>query len=116
MKIVNCTPHPINIIDESNRMKTVFYPSGRKVRLDQKLEQIGTIDADGVDIPETKTRFADAEDLPPRKENTIYIVSLVVCNAYKERDDFYIVNEVIRDDAKRILGCKSISQNPFFSL
>ena len=66
-------------------------------------------------VPLSRTSFGGAEQLPPKKEDTIYIVSSMVCQACPDRPDFYIPNETVRDDEGRIIGCRSLSRNPFYA-
>ena len=48
-------------------------------------------------------------NLPDYEEGVYYIVSALVANAYPERKDLLMVNETIRDDDGRIIGCKSFA-------
>ena len=111
-KIKNYTPHDINIVGEDGKV-IITFPSEGQVRLSQTTEQVGSVECDGVKIPITKTVFGEAEGLPPREEGTIYIVSSLTAQAYPERDDFFIVDQCVRDEKGKIIGCRSLSKNPF---
>ena len=55
-------------------------------------EIVGELDG----IPIYVNKYGEAPNLPERREDTIYIVSKMICEAYPERDDFYIVANVNR--------------------
>ena len=107
--IKNKTPHEVVIIHEDGSV-IMTIPSDGSIRLSQSTAKVGVIG----DIPITKTSFGGAE-LPPQEEDAIYIVSSLVCQAYPDRSDFYIPDGSVRDKDGRIIGCKSLSQNPFGS-
>ena len=110
-KIKNMTPHDINIVGEDGKV-IVTFPSEGLIRLSQTTEQVGSVECDGVKIPITKTKFGKAEGLPLQEEGTIYIVSSLTCQAYPDRLDFFIPDQLVRDK-DGIVGCRSLSQNPF---
>lgn len=110
-KIINMTPHKIVIIKDYEKIKL---ESAGTIRLKSNTTYIGELITDKGKIPVTHSILETEVDVPERKQGTIYIVSNLVCQAYPKRDDFYIVNETIRDNQGRIVGCKSISQNPYY--
>jgi len=135
-KIKNLTPHAVNLVGEDGKVLATF-PSEGLIRLSQKSEVVGYLaldkegavmlplkdlplkegfeDSDGVKyIPITETSFGQAEGLPEEREDTIYIVSSLVCQAYPDRRDFYIPDQTVRDSEGRIVGCRSLSRNPFY--
>ena len=109
MEIKNFTPHEVNIFTS----ECVKFASVGSVRLSQNTEAVGNINFGKDLIRITKTMFGKTIGLPERKKDTIYIVSNLVCQANPDRDDFYIPNESVRDKKGRIIGCKSLSQNPY---
>jgi hypothetical protein len=100
--IVNLTPHELTLDGEKIK-------SSGMLRVETSQKKIGSIN--GVDIME-KT-FGKVEDLPEKKEDTVYVVSSITASAikeqYPERGDFLIVNETIRDDDGHIIGCKNLA-------
>lgn len=80
MKLVNLTPHPINITDGAT-----FKPSGIVARVDASQKVVG--DINGISV--ASQSFGDIIDLPAPKKDTYYIVSGLVLAAAKEagRDD-----------------------------
>lgn len=102
-RLVNLTPHPIHLVDESGNILKTFQSEGL-VRL-----KASTVDAgyqlDGCRI--TKTVFGEAEGLPEYSEGNFYLVSQLVKSALPERKDLLVPAEVVRDANGNILGCRS---------
>lgn len=113
--IINCTPHAVTLIDStsvvfnpSNRhwegtpvVKATFAPSGILPRCRQTEEVCGEID--GIEV--VKTVFGEVEGLPEPVEGTFYIVSSLVAQAAKGRDDLLIPGRCVRNEAGQVLGC-----------
>lgn len=100
IKILNFTPHAINIVGETTRT----IESSGLIRLEMNTESVTTLEG----IPVTKTVFGEPVGLPEQVEGTFYIVSQLVKTALPERADLLVPAEVVRDDKGRILGCKSL--------
>jgi len=115
--IKNMTPHGVNLVREDGKVIATF-PSEGVVRLSQTTERVSTLSVDTaegeVEIPLTKTGFGGVEQLPPEEPGIIYIVSSLVCQAAPHRGDFFIPDQTVRDDKGRIIGCRSLSRNPWF--
>lgn len=105
MTIVNLTPHEVNIISDGAIRRT-FTPSGIIARVSVGDTVVDTID--GVDILEE--RYSDVTDLPDPADDTIYIVSLLVCQACPERSDLVHPSRPVRDNAGRIVGCEGLGR------
>ena len=108
-KLINATPHAINIIGANNEVLLTIEPSGILVRVSQETTDAGVLDVNGVQIPLTDNTFGDVVGLPPQQDDTIIIVSALVASACKTRTDLALVNEAVRDDKGRIIGCRSLS-------
>lgn len=105
MNIVNLTPHEIKIVKENDCM--VINPSGMVARCEQNQILIGRVN--GVEI--YKTNLGEVKDLPKSNRDTIYITSMVVAQAVKnKRNDVFIPFDMIRDEKGRIIGCRSLAQ------
>lgn len=102
MKVVNLTPHAINIQTFDGSIS--IEPSGPVARVSQQLENIGSID--GIRI--FRSVLGEVEGLPPPKQDTIYIVSQMVSANVHGRTDIYSPGELIRDDSGRVIGCKGL--------
>lgn len=109
MKILNCTPHDINIMDSDNNIILTVSSSNTLIRVSQTTTDAGSLSIEGIDIPITDNTFGDVIGLPPQQDDTILIVSAMVANACKTRTDLALVNQAVRDEKGRIIGCKSLS-------
>jgi len=101
MKIVNLTPHTINI--KINDKTLSVAPSGEVARVATIEKVIGEVDG----IPIVERTFGDVEGLPAPQKDTIYLVSSMVLAAVKERDDVFAPDtgaSAIRDEAGRIVA------------
>ena len=107
-KLINATPHAINIIGANNEVLLTVEPSGILVRVSQETTDAGLLSVNGVQIPLTDNTFGDVVGLPPQQDDTIIIVSALVASACK-RADLALVNEAVRDAKGRIIGCRSLS-------
>ena len=106
--VINKTAHPVIVLLDNGEKN--LYKSMGSLRLSTSTKIDGSLD-DGTPI--TTTKFGQLTEIPLVIENTIYIVSSIVCNAHKTRDDFYIPDQIVRNETGKILGCRSLTQNPF---
>ena len=107
MKLVNLTPHAVNIVLEDGASLNIA-PSGVVARCTQSDVIVGSVDVDGIAVPLTKTSFGDVA-LPAPAPDTLFIVSRLVATA-ANRDDLVVPNGIVRDDDGNIIGCKSLSR------
>jgi hypothetical protein len=105
MQIINMTPHPINLLDENNQEVKTWPKGETMIRLSMSTVSAGVL-PDGT--PLTKTEYGDAEGLPEYQKDIYYIVSQLVKNALPNRTDLLVPAEMQRDDAGRIIGCRSL--------
>lgn len=104
--IKNLTPHTVTILRE--HAEPLVIESSGVARCVAHTVRVGTIQ--GTNIPITETRFGEVTGLPEPEENTILIVSRIVAEAVAlTRIDCFIVNETVRDECGRIIGCKSLT-------
>ena len=104
MTIMNCTPHAINIMDSERKEILTLEPSGICPRCSVERKKVGDING----IPINKSVFGDVYDLPSPQPDTIYIVSRLVAEATR-REDLYIVDDAVRDENGRIIGCRALA-------
>lgn len=102
--IINATPHAVTIMDGDNNVVRTFAPSGICPRCSVTRETVGTVNG----IPVNKSIFGEVVGLPEYEEGTIYIVSRVVAEASR-REDLYVVDDAVRDDQGRIIGCRALA-------
>lgn len=103
-RVINMTPHPINILGADDKEITTIHPCGQLIRLQAKTVGAGSVDG----IALTKTVFGEPEGLPEATEGTFFVVSQLVRNACPNRKDLLVPAEVVRDKAGRIVGCRSL--------
>ena len=102
-KIVNMTPHAINLRDEDGEIIESFEPSGETIRLKTTERTIFSLGG----TPVKRVTFEADGELPPEKMGTWYIVSQLVASAFKHRMDFLVVNDTTRDENGYINGNRS---------
>lgn len=112
VKIVNLTPHAITVLKNGEEI-AVYEASGSIARCEWKTGAVGEI----AGIPLTETRFGKLylidrdkvrHELPEQQDGTFYIVSALVARV-AGREDFVIVDDTVRDDKGRIIGCQSFA-------
>lgn len=107
MKIVNLTPHMVNVIVDGESIKR--FPSEGVARAEQTVEHVGELD--GIEL--VTMRFGKPESLPDYTEGVYYIVSITTANAAKAAgrrvDDLLITSDPVRDDDGRIVGCRKFA-------
>jgi hypothetical protein len=99
-RIINLTPHSISLVRDGKIVETIE-PSGMIARVSVTSEIIGYIN----DFEVRKNAYSEVVGLPERAEDTIYIVSALVAQAAKDRDDIVITDGAVRDAEGRIIGC-----------
>lgn len=104
--IINLTHHTVTFYasDGETILKTV--PSSGIARVAQIPEIIGELNG----IPVCKISYSDVDGLPDPAPNTIYIVSAPVAQAAYNRNDLYIVNDIVRNLDRKIPSYKGLVQ------
>jgi hypothetical protein len=105
-KIVNLTPHPVNIYNEEESKMIASFPSSGEARCAKRLKRLGML---ANLIPIARTEFRDVCGLPPKTEGTYYIVSRYVFNACPDRGDLLMPDMLVRDENGLVIGCKVLS-------
>ncbi len=108
MRIRNLTPHRLNLISPDG--ESDFDPDGLCPRVAMSFVQSGTIDIDGVAIPTGRTEPGEIVDLPDEEEGTLLVVSRVVAAAAPDRADLVFPDDLVRDDAGRVIGARRLSR------
>lgn len=108
--VINLTPHPVIILLDKGEINN--YESQGSLRL-----STSTIKIDNLDdrTPISITKFGDLVDAPQVNNDTMYIVSSIICNANRDRADFFIPDQIVRNENGKIIGCRSLTQNPFLT-
>ena len=104
--VKNATPHAVKMCGENNEVLRTFEPTGVIPRCSVTRKQIGELDG----VPINTSVFGAVEGLPEPEEGVVWIVSRVVAEAAKERDDLLVTDDAVRDDQGRIIGCRALAR------
>ena len=104
MKIVNATPHTLNIVCVDGSIREIA-PSGIVPRISQVREISHVLD--GIEI--FRVQMGALEGMPDEDGETVYVVSRMVLDAAPERGDMLSPGELVRDGAGKVIGCKGLS-------
>ena len=110
--IINMTPHTVNIL-KTDGTELAIEASGYKIRLQEMtteecvMEGIRLTHSD-YGKPVLVCPDGSEDELPAEREGTFYIVSQLCQDALPKRYDLFIPNELVRDEAGRIVGCRSL--------
>lgn len=104
MELINMTPHPINVCDNTGKTVEVINPSGMIARIKERKEQFGFLN----DVPLFKKSYGDVENLPDASPTRIYICSSQIVELLRGvRADVVAPDDFVRDTDGRIIGCKT---------
>lgn len=104
-KILNCTPHDVNVITHNERgeeVVTTFKPTGIVPRL--KENSWHTCELNG--LPIYSVSYEEPENLPFNDGETVLIVSGMILDACPDREDLVSPFDIVRDESGRIVGCR----------
>lgn len=116
MRIVNLTPHKLNVYKGDKLILSV--DSFRAARVSQKEVFWGKVN----DVPLYRVEYGEINGLPEEpEEDALYVVSIIVANALRGRIDWPIwrnhitvpntgptENGAVRDKDNRIIGVRSL--------
>lgn len=106
MKVINLTPHTINIVGADGQVVQSFPASGELARCSVDREHVGEVNG----IAVNRTVFGAVTGLPEQQEGVVYVVSALVAQAAKGRDDVLIPDDTVRDEQGRIIGCRAFAR------
>ena len=110
-QIVNLTPHAVNIVGDDNSVVTTIPASGNVARCSQTIDVIGSITVNSVAITISSSSYGEVVDLPDPQAGVYYIVSRLVMSACPARQDLLCPNDLVRNDAGQVIGCRSLANN-----
>jgi len=108
VKLVNLTPHPIDIFNEQGEKILSIPPSGVILRAITKKVKIGEVNG----VPIYKVEY-NIPRLPEPREDTVYIVSSIILQILKiheiQRSDILApdTSNPVRDQKGNIIGVKA---------
>ena len=113
MRIVNCTPHEVNVIIDGNR---IDYESDKdhQIRVVCKSVEVAKYN----NIPIRCNWYGDVENMPAKEElkDTLFIVSRIAYEAIKLKyednvvEHFMVPDGAVRDPEGKIIGCTGFAQ------
>ena len=106
MKLINLTPHTINIFSPEGEELLTIKPSGDVARVDVTMVGSGTLPGP---VPTFVATYGDIEGLPDPEPGKTFIVSGIV-EAACDRPDVYAPGELLRDPDGRPKGCVGLKQ------
>ena len=104
MKIVNLTPHKVHLVNEKGEL-CVYEPERAPARVQSVVDVVGSVNG----IPLTDLKWGKTIGLPKKRKDTIFIVSKIVAENNRHRDDLFIVGETIKNEAGYTIGAHSLS-------
>ena len=106
-KLVNLTPHAINIYDEDRKtLLATIQPSGHVALVEMTRCRAGTLFGG---IPTYRSEVGDVTGVPEGR--SLYIVSAMVRLALPENFNLYSPGELIRDESGQPIGCIGLESN-----
>lgn len=99
--IINLTPHAVNLIAADGSV--CEFPSQGLARVTVTRTQVGEVNG----TPICRSTFGEVEGLPEPVFGTFYIVSMIVAQAAHDRSDLIVPDNLVRDEAGRIIGCRN---------
>lgn len=109
LRVINCTPHPISIADESGAIIRTLEPSGTIPRVSSSLETREPIDG----IPFSVTVFGEVTGLPEPEPGVFLVVSQFVLAACPDRLDLVRPDtgpDCVRDEKGRIVAVRRLTR------
>lgn len=106
IKFVNMTPHTINYVKADG--STLVLESAGLIRCTSVATLVETLEGE---FPVYHNSYKFEEELPSPQAGVYYIVSAIVASALSgKRVDILVVNDTVRDEAGRIVGCRSFAR------
>lgn len=103
MKLVNLTPHTINIPGYGK-----IEPSGYIARVNTQLCQVGEING----IPLMTSKTLGMSNLPEPRNDTMLIVAGLVRMHCPDRKDLASPSKLLRNEHGGVVGCGALEVNP----
>lgn len=116
MKIINLTPHAIDVY--GNRKVEdgpwiSYPPSGQIARVAHiglGTQIIDEFNDSSDPVYYELVEYGRLDGVPPKEAGTVYLVSLVAALAARGRDDLLAPYEEVRNDAGQMIGCRYLQR------
>jgi len=113
----NLTPHAVHVVNDDGAVLITVPPDpAGPARCSTTRQSAGTLDlagpgGDPVQVPVTATTFGAVQGLPPAAPGVTLVVSRIILGACPDRADLVVPDDVVRDDAGAIVGCRSFARS-----
>jgi hypothetical protein len=107
MKIINLTPHELNL-HRGTEIETILSTTP-PARVGTEKKVLGELNG----YPVNLTTFLEVENMPAKEEGKVFVVSRIVAEALKNQGrtaDVFIPDDVVRDEKGVIIGCCSFGK------
>lgn len=105
----NLTPHDCIIYDGDTVIVSVP-PSGVVCRVSEQRSEAAGVTVGGSDVPVTVVSAGSVEELPDPEPGVLLFVSRIAAQAITDRPDVVFPLDEVRDEANRIIGCRSLGR------
>jgi hypothetical protein len=110
LKIVNLTPHALNIYDSAGDLVETVEPSGLVARASVSRH----LESKAGHIELYESFFSGAAELGEPESNSVYVVSSLYLQALraegKSTAGVYVPGEAVRNEAGQVVGCVGLSR------
>lgn len=108
MKLINLTPHEINIIGEKSTI--IIKPSGKVARCETCVQKKQSLKYKEEIVQISKMTYKGTANLPEEQNGIYYIVSYIVASSCSGRQDLLIPTDFARNGNGQIIGCYSLAK------
>lgn len=109
MTLRNFTSHPVTIITDAGSVHLPPEP-GPRPHIDEIRESTEPVFVEGLPVPTVRVAGGSAVDLPEPEPGTLFVVSRVIAEARPDRTDLLVPYDLVRDDAGRVIACRSLAR------
>ena len=106
MKVINLTPHDVDICDEYGNVIKTYKASGMVARVRHYWSEIDNVDG----VPIVTRENEHLVDLPEAQEGVFYIVSNIVLEYCNDRFDLLAPVKQVKING-RVVGCQAFVGN-----
>ena len=106
MKVINLTPHDVDICDRQGNVLKTYKASGEVARINHGYDDIDYVDG----VPIVVRTDEQIVGLPKEQDGVMYIVSTIVLNECKDRLDLLAPVQQMRVRGQ-VVGCRSFMSN-----
>lgn len=107
--LVNLTPHPVSIVTAAGA-ELVLAVGGQPARLNLPVVDVGHLEVPGGVVRITAVPAqGSVVDLPDPVPGRWLVVSRVVADACRHRNDLLFPDDLVRDEHGNVVGCAALS-------